>query len=418
MSQLMGNKNKEVQQLPLEGVRVVDFGQGVAGPYCGMLLADHGATVIKVEPPRGDWGRQMGTAFGDHSSTSISMNRNKQSIVIDFTDPRGLELAHELVAWSNVVVENFRPDVMDRLGLGFDALTVGRSNFVYCSVNGFGPGGPYAAHPAGDSIAQPMGGLMSIIGRADDPPMRVGNVVGDMLAGMNAFQGILLGLRQVENGAGCQRINVSLLESILAFQTPTFTEYLMTGVLPKRVGNDHPLISPSGAYATSDGFVYFTVINYKWEIFCETMGLVLLLSDPRFIDHAGRMAHREALNALVAEVFLPKTTASCLVDLQKVGIPSSRINNYADVMNDPQVVHNEVFRQEPHSTQGSLPVVKSPVILFGEKIPYSHPPGLGEHSRSVLSSYLGYQESKINELVEAGFVHDGNTSNLKKKEIS
>ena len=392
-------------ELPLAGIRVVDFGQGVAGPYCSMLLADHGATVIKIEPPRGDWSRTLGGRnFGGQTSVSVSLNRNKQSLTVDLSKPEGLRLARQLVDASQVVVENFRPSVMQRMGLDFETVSTGRTDLVYCSINGFGPTGPYAALPAGDSITQPLAGLMSIIGGPSDPPMRVGNVVSDMLAGMNASQGVLLGLMQSRRTGKCQKINISLLESMLAFQTPIFTEYLMTGDLPRRNGNDHPMIAPSGAFKTRDGWLYFTVIEHMWTRFCDGMGLSQLGEDKRFVDNASRMEHRDALNSLIAPTLQNKTTSECLAMLQTVDVPSSRINSYADVLADPQVQHSGVFSDVDHPQFCKLPVVKNAVVLQGEKVPYSHPPRNGEHSREVLRNVLSYSEKAIDELVRAGIV--------------
>jgi len=395
----------EMSLLPLDGVCVADFGQGVAGPYAGMLLGDHGATVIKVEPPRGDWARAIGGRdFSGHSAVSVAMNRNKRSVTIDLTQPDGQCLARELVDRSHVVLENFRPGVMERLGLGYETVSAGRADLIYCSVNGVGPSGPYADFPAGDSITQPLAGLMSIIGGPADPPMRVGNVVSDMLAGMNAFQGVLLGLMQARQAGRSQRVNVSLLQSMIAFQTPTFTDYLMTGEIPRRNGNDHPMIAPSGAFRTKDGWVYFTVIEHMWQRFCAGVGLPQLPDDPRFADNALRMRNREALNALIAPTMEQRSTDECLALLRTVDVPSSRINDYAGVLADPQVRHCGVFSEADHPLLGKLPVVKGGVVLEGEETPYRHPPVNGEHTRSVLREVLAYPPERIEDLLRRGVV--------------
>lgn len=394
---------KQDGRLPLEGVTVADFGQGVAGPYAGMLLADHGATVIKVEPPRGDWGRSIGGRdFAGHSAVSVAMNRNKRSVTLDLSIPEARQVARELVDRSQVVLENFRPDVMERMGLGFEAVSAARADLVYCSINGFGATGPYVKLPAGDSITQPLAGLMSIIGGPQDPPMRVGNVVSDMLAGMNAFQGVLLGLMQARSARQSQRVNVSLLESMIAFQAPTFTEYLMTGTLPARSGNDHPMIAPSGAFRTRDGWVYFTVIEHMWQRFCEGVGLKELLDDGRFVDNARRMANRQPLNELLAPRMKALTTEDCLVLLRRVDVPCSRINDYADVVADPQVRHRAVFSRVDHAALDKLPVIRTPVALEGEHVPYQHPPINGQHTREVLGEVLGYPQARVAALLNSG----------------
>ncbi len=396
-----------MQDLPLSGVVVADFGQGVAGPYCAMLLAEHGASVVKIEPPRGDWGRSIGTRdFGGHSAVSVAMNRNKRSVGIDLSKPDGVQLARDLIVRSQVVVENFRPDVMGRMGLDYESVSAGRKDLVYCSVNGFGSSGPYAALPAGDSITQPLAGLMSIIGGTEDPPMRVGNVVSDMLAGMNAFQGVLLGLMQSQRTGRSQRVNISLLESLLAFQAPTFTEYLMTGEVPRRAGNDHPMISPSGAFQTADSWVYFTVIQHMWTRFCEGIGVPELPTDLRFADNVARMRNREALNALIAPVLRQRSTEDCLALLRGLDIPSAPINDYSQVLADPQVQHCGVFDEMPHSKLKQVPRVKTAVRLQGEALPYTHPPRNGEHTREVLREILDFPDARVDELVHAGVVSE------------
>jgi crotonobetainyl-CoA:carnitine CoA-transferase CaiB-like acyl-CoA transferase len=396
--------------LPLDGVTVADFGQGVAGPYAGMLLADHGATVIKIEPPRGDWGRSLGERdFGGHSAVSVAMNRNKQSITLDLAQDEGREVALQLIARSQVVLENFRPDVMDRMGLGYQTVSAGRGDLVYCSVNGFGPTGPYASLPSGDSITQPLAGLMSIIGGPDDPPMRVGNVVSDMLAGMNASQGVLLGLMQSRRTGESQRVNVTLLESMIAFQAPTFTEYLMTGEVPRRSGNDHPMIAPSGAFQTRDGWVYFTVIEHMWRRFCDGVGLPGLPADARFADNALRMQNRRVLNEQIAPTLRGLSTEACIALLRKVDVPCSRINNYAEVLADPQVRHRGVFRRVDHALLDKLPVVTSPVVLEGEIVPYQHPPVNGEHTRQILERVLSYPSERVERLLQSGAAREATT---------
>jgi crotonobetainyl-CoA:carnitine CoA-transferase CaiB-like acyl-CoA transferase len=395
----------EAGPLPLEGVLVADFGQGVAGPYCAMLLAEHGADVVKIEPPRGDWGRGIGTrAFAGHTAVSVAMNRNKRSITLDMATADGVAVARELIARSRVVVENFRPDVMPRLGLGYEACAAGRKDLVYCSVNGFGPSGPYAELPAGDSITQPLAGLMSIIGGPGDPPMRVGNVVSDMLAGMNAFQGALLGLRQSDRTGSCQRVNVSLLESLLAFQAPTFTEHLMTGELPRRNGNDHPMIAPSGAFRTADGWVYFTVLEHRWQAFCTGLGRPELAREPSFADNTARIRNRAELSRRLAGEFEGRSTVECLALLRALDVPCSRINDYVQVLEDPQVRHCDVFYEVEHATLQKLPVVRTAVRLDGERIPYRHPPANGEDSLDVLQRTLQYPADRIAALIGSGAV--------------
>jgi crotonobetainyl-CoA:carnitine CoA-transferase CaiB-like acyl-CoA transferase len=265
---------------PLQGLRVADFTQGAAGPYCAMLLGDYGADVIKVEPPRGDWGRTMGTSVGpDNGTTYLSVNRNKRSLCLDMKDDRGRAVAARLAGRSDIVVESFRPGVMDRLGLGYETLAADNPRLIYCSISGYGQDGPNAGLPAGDSTMQAYGGLMSVIGEPGRQPLRVGNVVSDMLTGMNAFQGVMMALLTLEKTGKGRRVALNLMDSLMAFLAPPLTEYMVTGNLPDRIGNAHPLLGPSGAMQTADGHIVVTVLDHQWPAFCERLGIEAAQAD-------------------------------------------------------------------------------------------------------------------------------------------
>ena len=383
--------------LPLEGVAVLDFGQGVAGPYCGQLLADQGADVIKVEPPRGDWAREMGARDARGlSGTFASVNRNKRGLCLDMKRPEAREIARRLALRADVVLESFRPGVMDRLGLGSDRLRAENPRLIYCAVTGFGESGPNVDLPAGDSTMQAYGGLMSIVGERDGPPLRVGNVVSDMLAGMNAFSAVLLALlRRAATGEGV-RIGVSLLDSLVAFQAPPLTEYLLTGALPLRQGNAHPLIAPSGAARTSDGHIVFTVLDHQWPGFCDGLGLAALAADPRFATSALRQQHRAELQAALEPVFLGRTSRDWLVRLRELDVLCSPINDYAALEADAQVRHNGLF-----GTAGGVPTIRNPVRV-GAETRHRPPPGRGEHSRSILGKDLKLESAEVERLLALG----------------
>ena len=386
--------------LPLEGISVLDFGQGVAGPYCGQLLADQGAEVIKVEPPRGDWAREMGARdAGDKSGLSgtfASVNRNKRGLCLDMKKPEARDVARRLALRSDVVLESFRPGVMDRLGLGCDELRRGNPRLVYCAVTGFGESGPNVDLPAGDSTMQAYGGLMSIVGERDGPPLRVGNVVSDMLAGMNAFSAVLLALlRRTSTGEGA-RIGISLLDSLVAFQAPPLTEYLLTGVLPQRQGNAHPLIAPSGAVRTSDGHIVFTVLDHQWAGFCEGLDLAALAADPRFATSALRQQNRALLQAELAPVFLKQGRRDWLVRLRELDVLCAPINDYAALREDPQVRHNCLI-----GDAGGVPVIRNPVRV-GDEPRYRRPPARGEHTRTILAEDLNLEPAAVERLVSLG----------------
>jgi crotonobetainyl-CoA:carnitine CoA-transferase CaiB-like acyl-CoA transferase len=384
----------------LHGVRVLDFGQGVAGPYCAQLLADQGADVVKIEPLRGDWSRTMGDP-GTHgqSGVFVSVNRGKRGISIDLRQAEAVEIVLGLAAKADVVVESFRPGVMGRLGLGRTDLRRINPALVYCSVTGFGPDGPNVDLPAGDSTMQAYGGLMSIIGERGGQPLRVGNVVSDMLAGMNAFSGVLLALLKRGQGAPGSDVEVSLLDSIVAFQAPPLSEFLMTGRLPERLGNDHPLIAPSGTIRTSDGAISFTVFDHQWQAFCERLGLPQVAVDPRFASSGDRQKNRDDLRVILEPVFAGGTRAHWLDRLRTMDVLCAPINDYRELVADPQVRHNALFGR----TEGedcSYPAIRNPIRLSGEAVGSSSaPPRLGEHTRDILERSCGIAPRRIDELL-------------------
>ena len=390
----------------LDGLKVIDFGQGIAGPYCGQLLGDQGADVIKVEPPRGDWSRQMGRADRHGlSGAFVAVNRNKRGICLDLSRQTDRLAACELIAGADVVVESFRPGVMDRLGLGWQAMSERAPGLIYCSITGFGDSGPSSALPAGDSTMQAYGGLMSIVGMQDGAPMRVGNVVSDMVAGANAFSAVLLALLEKARSGTGQRVATSLLDSILAFQAPPLTEFLRTGVLPARRGNEHPLISPSSVYATSDGSIAVTVLDHQWTEFCRGLGVESISGDGRFRTSDDRQTHRQELNAVLGAIFRESTTAEWLHRLRQLDVLCAPVNDYAALVADPQVVHNNVIGWS--ACEDPLPFVRSPIHLQHSTARCDRPPMLGEHTAAVLTEVLGWEEDRISDVI-------GNRSQLQR----
>ena len=383
--------------LPLAGVRVLDFGQGVAGPYAGQLLADQGAEVIKVEPPRGDWAREMGVRDANGlSGTFASVNRNKRGLCLDMRLAEGKDLARRLAVKADVVIESFRPGVMDRLGLGYGALRKDNPRLIYCAVTGFGEDGPNVDLPAGDSTMQAYGALMSIVGEREGAPLRVGNVVSDMLAGMNAYSAVLLALLQRGSSGAGTRIGISLLDSLVAFQAPPLTEFLLTGQVPKRQGNAHPLIAPSGAVKTRDGHIVFTVLDHQWTGFCDGLGLAALATDPRFATSADRQKNRLALDAALAATFAARTNTEWLARLRELDVLCSPINDYASLREDPQVKHNGLL-----GSAGGVPAIRNPVRVGGER-EHRPPPRRGEHTKDVLARDLVLEPPDVERLVALG----------------
>jgi crotonobetainyl-CoA:carnitine CoA-transferase CaiB-like acyl-CoA transferase len=386
--------------LPLLGLKVLDFGQGVAGPYCAQLLADQGAEVVKVEPIRGDWSRTMGVEGGVFSS----VNRNKRGICLDLRDAEALAIARALARTADVVVESFRPGVMKKMTLGSAELRSENPGLVYCSVTGFGADGPNADLPAGDSTMQAYGGLMSVIGERDGNPLRVGNVVSDMLAGMNAFSGVLLALMARTQGAGGQDISVSLLDSIVAFQAPTLSEYLLTGQKPTRMGNDHPLIAPSGTVQTLDGAITFTVFDHQWARFCTDIGSPDLAVDSRFCTPIGRQRNRDSLSHALAPAFAAKSRVEWIATLRAMDILCAPVNEYPDLQRDPQVLHNELLGSIADSRGAQKPNIANPIRMSsGTRLPTAAPQ-LGEHTRAVLTEFCRCSVNQLDAMQARGAI--------------
>jgi crotonobetainyl-CoA:carnitine CoA-transferase CaiB-like acyl-CoA transferase len=396
-----------MEALPLQGVRVVDFAQGVAGPICAMLLADLGADVIKIEPERGDWIRSVGRKVErDMSPTYVSMNRNKRGICLDLKQARGIEIARRLAQGAEIVVESFRPGVMERFGLGFEALHAQHPGLVYASVTGFGRTGPYTELPGADSVIQAMGGIMSLNGENGGDPLRFGMFMVDMITGMTAYQGVLAALlAKARTGRG-QRVDVSLLDAILSFQAPPLSEYLMYGLLPERNGNVNSYVAPSGVFRTRDAYLMFTVLGHQWEKGCKALELGELQHDPRFETNSKRLQHREELLVMVRERMQRHTTAEWLERLRAHDILCAPINDYRQLVDDPQVLANRMLATLQHPLFGPLPLVRHPVRFGAMEPAYTPPPMLGEHTRAVLTEELGYGPAEVDALVAAGVAHE------------
>ncbi|MGA0569588.1 CaiB/BaiF CoA transferase family protein [Variovorax sp. VNK109] len=372
--------------LPLAGLRLLDFSQGVAGPYAAMLLTDLGADAIKVEPPEGDWSRAVGSLLQPHeSSTHMSLNRGKRSVCLDLKLEEGRRIAVQLAARSDILVQNFRPGVMQRFGLDYDTLATANPRIVYGSISGFGKKGPMADAPATDSVMQAFGGLMSINGEDGGPPLRMGNMVSDMLAGSYLSQGILAALLALNRNGRGQHVSVSLLDSLVAFQSAPVAEYMLTGLMPRRSGRDHPLIAPAGAYAVKDGFVTLVATQPLWPKFCFALGIPELARDPRFASNEARLAHREMLQAIIAPIIAGKTRAEMTELAGRHDLACAPINDYDMLLKDGQVAANELIRRWTHPTLGEQRAVRNPVCYSSMEPAWNPPPTRGQHTQEVLA---------------------------------
>jgi crotonobetainyl-CoA:carnitine CoA-transferase CaiB-like acyl-CoA transferase len=389
---------------PLDDLLVVDLTRALAGPYCTMMLADLGARVVKVEAPQGgDDTRGWGPPFYDgESAYFLSINRNKQSLALNLKAARGRELLLRLIRRADVLVENFRPGTMQRLGLGYPAVHEIAPRLVYCSISGFGQTGPYRERAAYDLIVQGMGGLMGITGEPDGAPMRVGVAIADICAGMFAAYGILAALHiRGRTGQG-QWVDASMLDGQVAWMTYMAANYFATGDNPPRVGSAHINLVPYQPFPTRDGFVNVAVGSEGlWHKFCDALDIPFA-GDPRFATNADRVRNRGPLLELLMPLFARRTTAEWVERLLQAGVPAGPIYRMNEVMDDPQVRHRDMVVEVAHPRAGRIRVNGVPV-KFSETPGgvVTSPPTLGEHSE-VVAGELGYDPAEI-----AGLRRDG-----------
>lgn len=372
---------------PLSGIRVLDMSRVLAGPYCAMMLGDLGADVIKVESPEGDDTRRWGPPYqGGESAYYLSCNRNKRSVVLDFDTEEGRNTARRLASRSQVLVENFRLGTMERWGLGYEELSRDNPGLVYCSISGYGRTGPLSHLPGYDFVMQGVGGVMSFTGEPEGPPEKVGVAIVDLTAGMFALSAILAALRVRDLTGMGQRIDISLLDSHLAWLANVGSNYLVSGEVPPRYGNAHPNIVPYQAFATRDGWLVLAVGNDRqWTRLCEALSRPDMAADPRFAGNSGRVENRSVLVPLLQGIFTGRGTAEWLSVLEAADVPAGPVNNVAQALNHPHVAAREMVREVPHPGIGPVRMVASPLRLSSTPTMIRrHPPMLGEHTDEVL----------------------------------
>jgi len=393
---------------PLEGIRVVDLTRILAGPYCTMMLGDMGAEVIKIEHPKGgDDTRGWGPPFLNGVSTYfISINRNKKSLTLNLKDERGKELLRDLIRKGDVVVENFRPGALDKLGFSWEEIHRINPAVIFASLSGFGQTGPRRSEPGFDVVIQGEGGIMSITGEPDGPPSKFGASIADITAGMLAAQGVLLSLYHREKTGVGQMVDVGMLDGQVALLTYHANNYFGTGKLPPRRGNKHPSITPYEMYACKDGYFNLGVGNDSlWRRFCDAMGLGDIKEDPKFAINKDRVDNRLELQEILDAFFAKKTVGETLDTLRGAGIPCGPINNLAQVLSEPQILAREMVVDVDVPVAGPTKVTGVPIKL--SKTPgavRTPPPTLGQHTDEVLESVLGMDEAQRNTLREDGVV--------------
>jgi len=391
---------------PLDGVTVLDFSRVLAGPYCTMQLADLGARVIKIEQPgRGDDTRAWGPPFvGTESAYFLSVNRNKESVALDLKHPRARPVLAVLISRADVVVENFRPGTMERLGLGYEEIHARNPRAVYCSISGFGQTGPRRLEAGYDAMMQAEGGLMSITGAADGPPFRLGVAIGDIATGMFAVQGILAALFARERRGRGQRVDIAMLDAVTALLTYQASSTFATGATPMRMGNRHPSIAPYDTFSAADGDFVLSVGNDdQFRRLCAVLGQNALAADERFRTNQDRVRHYDALRATLTALLATRKRDDLLRALTAAGVPTGAVRTVSEALADPQVAAREMIVPLEHVTAGAIRVLGTPLKLSETPAAVrTPPPALGQHTAAVLTADVGLPAAEVDDLMRSG----------------
>ena len=376
--------------LPLDGVRIVDLTQVMAGPFCTMLLADLGADVIKVEPPAGDLSRAMGgrrlQLKGKDHAPFLALNRNKRSVVLDLKAPADRDRLSGLLQDADVLVESFRPGVAERLGIGFAALAAGNPRLIYASISGFGQNGPWADRPGFDLIAQGMAGVMSVTGTSSGAPVKCGIPISDLAAGLYAANGIQAALLAREKTGRGQHVETSLFEAALGLSVWEATEYWATGEAPHPLGSAHRLSAPYQAFRASDGYLTIAALTAtQWEKLCQVLDRAELVQDPRYAGNADRLANRDILVTEIERALGSRTVDEWVDRLLAEGVPCGPILDYAQVFDAPHTAARRMIEEVEHPVEGAVRTLGIPVKLSDTPARVRRaPPTLGEHTSAVL----------------------------------
>lgn len=389
----------------LEGIKVVDLSRYLSGPTLTMLLADFGADVVKVETlPGGDPARSSGPFHDGESVYYMASNRNKRSLAVDLRSEAGKAIVHELLAGADVLVQNFRPGVAEKMGLGYETVSAENPGLVYCNVSGFGMDAPGADFPGFDQTAQAMSGFMSVTGTEETGPLRAGIAVGDSVTGVFAAVGVLAALVQRATTGRGQRVDASLMESMLTMMSYQAQKYLSLGIVAGQDGNNHPIMFPQGTFAASDGPITLASGNEAmWRKLCDTLGLVDVAEDPRYSDNAGRMEHRDELRRLIEQRLATGTKAEWIDRINKAGVPSSPVLDLREALEHQFTSQLGMVQTVQHTTLGPLKVLGKVVKASEDDPDWLHhaPPLLGEHTVELCRE-LGIPDARIDELIGEG----------------
>jgi formyl-CoA transferase len=387
---------------PLKGVRVLDLSRVLAGPFCAMILGDLGAEVIKVERPGvGDETRAWGPPYvGGESAYYLCANRNKKSITLNLKTEEGRRILRELILRSDVVIENFRTGTMEGWGLGYEDLKPLYPGLIYCKITGYGSEGPARDRPGYDFILQAESGWMSITGPVEGPPFKVGVAVVDVVTALFAAIAILAALAERSRSGHGQKVEISLLECALASLVNVASNYLVSGVPPRRYGNAHPNIVPYEAFETADGYIVIAVGNdSQFRALCECIGRAELAEDPRFATNSQRVMNRDLLIPILREIIRRRSTQEWLRALLPAGVPAGAVRTIPEALSDPQAQALNMVVEVPHPRAGRIRMIRSPLNFSRTPVAIiRHPPILGEHTQEVLVDLLGYEPEAIDQL--------------------
>jgi formyl-CoA transferase/CoA:oxalate CoA-transferase len=390
---------------PLQGITVLDLTRVLSGPYCTMMLGDMGARVVKIEQPgKGDDTRGWGPPFvNGESSYFLSINRNKESVTLDFKHPEGRALLEQLMARADVVVENFRPGALAKIGLDYASIAPRFPRLVYCSVSGFGQTGPRRSEAGYDAVMQAEGGLMSITGDADGPPYRLGVAIADIVTGMFAAQGITAALFARERTGAGQLVDVAMLDSVVALLSYQAGIYFANGSAPARLGNRHPTIVPYETFAAADGnFVVAVGNDDQWARFCEVTGFP---AEERFATNRQRVTNYDVLKPMLERLLATRPREAWIGQLKAAGVPCGSVRDLHEVFTDRQTLARDMLVELEHSVAGALKVTGIPFKFSGTPASVrTAPPVLGEHTDSVLAGDLGLDRATIATLRAKGVI--------------